>query len=360
MHEFSTPFYWNGTSNIIIDICFSNQVTGVSSYQCYYTTSSFTSSIYYFVDGSAGAGACSQTTGTTTSRRPNMQLRCGLLSSTSTSNGISVTVAAGPSITSFSPQAGPVGSRITVNGSGFGSVNQVTFNDSAATGISVLSSTQLTAIVPAGGNGRIKVQTTDCGSAISTGNFNLEPIANLTLNVFFEGFYRGSGLMSGAVNGTVADTAEVLLASAISPFGYLHSTTGVVNTNGTGTFTFINVPQGYSYYIIVRHRNTLDTWSSAPVAFNALAVGYDFSSSASSAYGGNLKDLGGGRYGMFSGDVDKDGIVSLGDLQRIAFHTGSFGTGYLPEDLTGDLIIESADYSIVENNYHLNISVAHP
>lgn len=360
-HFFTTPFTWNGTSNVIIDLCFANQATGVSSYLCYYSSATFTGTTNYYSDGSGGAGACSQVTGTTTSaRRPNMQLRCGAPTNTATSNGIVISTVPGPAITSFAPTAGPAGSLVTINGSGFNNVSTVTFNDSVAGGVSVLNSTQISALVPAGGAGPVKVYTSDCGSAQSTSSFNLQPLMNLTLNVFFEGYYRGSGTMTSALGGSVADSAEVLLASAISPYGYLHSARGAVNTNGTGLFTFNNVPQGYSYYIVIRQRNTVDTWSAAPIQFNALAINYDFSTASASAYGGNLKNLGGGRYGLFSGDVDKDGVITVDDLSEVTAHAGVFSGGYLPADVTGDLLIESADYSVVENNYHLNISVLHP
>ena len=71
-HIFSNPFLWNGTSNLVVDICFSNQVLGNAAYQTYQTTSSFVSTTYYQADYAAGAGACTKTTGTTGSVRPNM------------------------------------------------------------------------------------------------------------------------------------------------------------------------------------------------------------------------------------------------------------------------------------------------
>jgi hypothetical protein len=77
-HLFTTPFNWDGTSNIVIDICFSNQVTGNIAYQNYRTTTSFNSSTYYQEDGTAGSGACNVSTTTHIStRRPNMVLTIG-------------------------------------------------------------------------------------------------------------------------------------------------------------------------------------------------------------------------------------------------------------------------------------------
>ncbi len=71
-HNFSSPYYWDGVSNLVVDICFSNQVVGNAAYQNEQTTSSFVSTTFYQADGSNGAGACTKLTGATGSKRPNM------------------------------------------------------------------------------------------------------------------------------------------------------------------------------------------------------------------------------------------------------------------------------------------------
>jgi hypothetical protein len=90
-HTFSTPFVWNGTSNVLVDICFSNQVVGTSAYQNTISNPGFVSSVFYQADGTAGAGACTQATGTTTSNRPNMTLKHAQLFSVN-SNAITMSV----------------------------------------------------------------------------------------------------------------------------------------------------------------------------------------------------------------------------------------------------------------------------
>jgi len=72
-HLFSTPFTWDGTSSVLIDVCFSNLVVGVTAYQNYQTTTTFVSTVYRQVDGASGAGICGTSTTTGTgSIRPNM------------------------------------------------------------------------------------------------------------------------------------------------------------------------------------------------------------------------------------------------------------------------------------------------
>ncbi|MFM7728306.1 MAG: hypothetical protein ACKO7B_16525, partial [Flavobacteriales bacterium] len=93
-HNLTTPFTWNGTSNIIVESCFSNQVVGNQAYQTRYTDPGFVAVTYYQADGTAGAGACTQATGTTSSNRPNMKFGVNGAGGSATSNSITVSVSA--------------------------------------------------------------------------------------------------------------------------------------------------------------------------------------------------------------------------------------------------------------------------
>lgn len=69
-HLFSTPFIWNGSSNILIEVCFQNDVFN-SNASTRYTTTSNTSVAYRRRDGT---GVCELTSVTSTSSsRPNVQ-----------------------------------------------------------------------------------------------------------------------------------------------------------------------------------------------------------------------------------------------------------------------------------------------
>ncbi|GAA4467369.1 hypothetical protein GCM10023093_23170 [Nemorincola caseinilytica] len=56
---FTSPYTWNGTSNLIFDVTFGNGVTGNTGTACiqYYTTTAFNSHMYYRADGTAGSAA---------------------------------------------------------------------------------------------------------------------------------------------------------------------------------------------------------------------------------------------------------------------------------------------------------------
>lgn len=68
-HTFSTPFYWDGTSNILVETCFNNS-SYTNNAQTYYSVTPSASCVYYYQDAS---GVCSNTTGTATTNRPNIR-----------------------------------------------------------------------------------------------------------------------------------------------------------------------------------------------------------------------------------------------------------------------------------------------
>jgi len=78
-----------------------------------------------------------------------------------------------PTITSFSPTTGPVGTQVVINGTGLTQTSKVTFGGVAATTFTVNSDTQITATVPTGAvSGKIAI-TTPGGVARSSGSFTV-------------------------------------------------------------------------------------------------------------------------------------------------------------------------------------------
>jgi PKD repeat protein len=69
-HTFSTPFYWNGTSHILIETCFNN-TSFTTNASMYFTNTPFNSVACYYEDA---GGICSINSGTTYNRRPNIRI----------------------------------------------------------------------------------------------------------------------------------------------------------------------------------------------------------------------------------------------------------------------------------------------
>ncbi|HMS65868.1 MAG TPA: hypothetical protein PKD83_11525, partial [Ignavibacteria bacterium] len=167
---------------------------------------------------------------------------------------------------------------------------------------------------------------------------NLTSISvNVTMGI--EGFWNGKPM--------ITDTVTVELHNSTAPFALVDQAKEVVTINGYATYEFYNAPVG-SYYIVLKHRNSLETWSAAPVAMVASGnYNYDFTTSASQAFGNNeIFKL--GINCIISGDINQDGIIDAGDLALVENEQGN--AGYLPEDVTGDDFVDGSDLSIVENN----------
>lgn len=87
----------------------------------------------------------------------------------------------------------------------------------------------------------------------------------------------------------VSDTAKVIMRNILPPYNIIDSSVSVLDQNGNAVFNFNNVFNDISYYIDFRHRNSIETRAKATSLFNYMS--YDFSSSASMAYGSNLMKL---------------------------------------------------------------------
>ena len=73
-HTFSSPFYWNGTSNLLIETCFNNS-NYTQNAEVFQSSTSFASTIVYREDAT---GVCSNTSPTgvsTENQRPNIRFQ---------------------------------------------------------------------------------------------------------------------------------------------------------------------------------------------------------------------------------------------------------------------------------------------
>jgi hypothetical protein len=181
------------------------------------------------------------------------------------------------------------------------------------------------------------------------------PVTNLALTAFLQGLYLGSGVMTSAPfnsDGTsptsIADTITVELRNA-STQALAYSNTATISTTGIANVTFAGEVSGSSYYIVIKHRNSIATWSANPVLFSA-ATSYSFASSDAQAIGNNLANLGNGVYGIFSGDLNQDGSVDFNDYPALDIASSDGVLGYDPNDLNGDAAVDFNDYPIIDVN----------
>ena len=266
-----------------------------------------------------------------------------------TSNTKNITITQVPSIQNFNPTTASSGVGVVINGTNFTGITSVKFNGSNASFV-VNNSTKITAFIPTGAtSGNITI-TNNCGIAVSGTPITINSTAViLNLKIFIEGYYKGSGQMREVVSPGICDTVTVELKETVFPFNTLFTSRSVINSSGNGAFNFPLSADGSSYYITVNNHNTLKTWSSNPKLFN-MNTSYDFTTSSSQAFGNNQKNLGDGSFALFSGDVNQDNQISSSDFVEVRDATQLFLAGYLIKDLTGDYLIESSDFSLIENN----------
>ena len=168
----------------------------------------------------------------------------------------------------------------------------------------------------------------------------------LTLNALLQGFYDEN------TNSMITDTLRVYLRSSISPYSIVDSAKANSNSSGTGSFIFANASNNTPYYLQIKHRNTVETWSSVAVSFVNSVMSYDFTPAAGKAFGNNMKQVDSSplKFAAYSGDVNQDGTIEASDLSAIDNAVFGFATGYISTDINGDGTVDASDASITENN----------
>ncbi len=190
--------------------------------------------------------------------------------------------------------------------------------------------------------------------------------AELNLKVFLQGYYISAGLMVAAMqnagvggSSTLTDSLLVELHDINTPFNTMASTTTIVNTDGTATCIFPSMSG--PYYLSIKHKSSLITWSAMPVVLNStMPVSYDFSNAANKAYGNNMKEMEPGVWALYSGDLNDDENIDLLDTPLLENDINNFASGYFITDLNGDGNVDLLDSPILEDNINNFIYAIHP
>lgn len=190
--------------------------------------------------------------------------------------------------------------------------------------------------------------------------------ATLNLKCFIEGYYIGGGMMNSVLNNqglsnplTDCDSVMVELHDATSPYAMAYSYNGVLKTDGTIMCTFPPGAIGNSYYLVVTHRNAIQTWSANPMTISAVNA-YDFSTNSSQAYGSNQASVGGGVWALLSGDINHDLSIDAFDYLIMDPDIANGNSGYLDTDLNGDGSVDAFDYLIYDPNGYNGVTIQAP
>lgn len=197
---------------------------------------------------------------------------------------------------------------------------------------------------------------------------NLIPICPciLSINAFLEGYYTGSNSMEHVMANqnflpTPAsddvDDMTIELHEATAPYNLVNSKTFRLKDNGLANigFTYNGL-----FYIVLKHRNSLETWSKDPVMILP-NTNYNFTDLASKAYGDNMKEVEPGVWALFSGDINQDGNIDSFDYGYLDNDIQNHISGvYVATDLNGDGYVDSFDYGPYATNSQNNVSISRP
>ena len=181
---------------------------------------------------------------------------------------------------------------------------------------------------------------------VATFSFDQDYVEITSLNVLIEGFYNGSTMKQ--------DTITVELRNSSSPHSLIDQAKVYLNSNGQASPKFYNAQNGVPYYVVIKHRNGLETWSALTQTFSAGTLNYDFTTASNKAFGNNLKLIG-SKWCIYSGDTNQDGFINSTDLNQI-YNDNVLGvSGYVPSDLNGDNFVEIDDLNRVFSNNLLGV-----
>jgi hypothetical protein len=179
----------------------------------------------------------------------------------------------------------------------------------------------------------------------------------LNLNVFLESLYNGGGTMRKAQNaagdqfaGTTADQISVELRNSASYASLVYILSNLnLSTAGACTVTVPGIFNS-SYYVTIRHRNSIETTTASAVSFASSPVNYNFTNLATKAYGSNMKSVSGGYWAFYAGDVSQDGAIDAADLIPTDNAAANALHGYLTTDVNGDGSVNATDITLIYNN----------
>lgn len=226
--------------------------------------------------------------------------------------------ATAPTVTSFSPTAGPIGTKVTLTGTAFTGATAVTFDGVAAT-YTVNSATVVTANLPATATGRIAV-TTPGGTGTSTAEFSVTPGAQ-------------ASSINMHPNGNITVTASGMDAyvSMDVYFDLTDEVLAVSNGSGIATVTFrvpANAAPGVQYVTFDERSTHKAAQATINVDTDWLQAAFNPNNSGFNSFEGTLDSTTvstldliwaspDGGYGNATPLVERSGVIFAGDVNGV-------------------------------------------
>ncbi len=342
----NTAFVWDGISNLIVEINYSNNNGGVvngNNNTAKYSATSFVSTRFYRIDNQT-ATFVDAYVGTSATTTFNYSQRNDITFDFTTTAAII-----------WSPLTGLYTSIAATPGTEYnGAASSTVYAKPVAAGTPVYTAIASNGICTNSASQQLTV--TNCSATIA-----------VNLKLFLQGYYdAGSNLMQPVLNNqavpsSLANQVDTITVELHDPstFALIDSKKAVLLTDGTVSANFTQ-PAG-SYYVAIKHRNTLQTWSTAAIACNSSTPVYNFSNAANKAMGNNQVQVETGVWAFFTGDLNQDDFIDGNDFP--AFDTDSFdgvNSVYVATDMNGDGFVDGNDFPVFDVNSFNGVSAVHP
>jgi len=192
--------------------------------------------------------------------------------------------------------------------------------------------------------------------------------STLNLTLFLQGYYTGSNTMAEVMANqgylpTPAsgdcDDITVELHDAVTTTTVSYTATARLLANGTAVVTFPSAVTG-NYYIAIKHRNSIQTWSTDPVAFGT-TTSYDFSTAATQAYASNMVEVEPGVWAIYTGDLNQDDFIDSFDFPIFDLDATNGVAGvYVATDMNGDGFVDPFDFPVFDVNSFNGVLAVYP
>ena len=238
------------------------------------------------------------------------------------------------------------------------------------TGLTLSSAGLLSGTATQSGSFNITVKVIGGNGCMGTGITYALVISSSTITVnlklFLQGYYVGGSTMQPVLNNqsvpsSLSTQTDTLIIELHHPtnFTLIDSKKAVLSTTGFVSATFTQLAG--SYYIAIKHRNTIQTWSANSVACSNATPLYNFSSFSTQAFGDNQVQVEPGVWAMFTGDLNQDDFIDGNDFP--SFDTDSFNgvnSIYVATDMNGDGFVDGNDFPLFDVNSFNGVSSIHP
>ncbi|MEP7165123.1 MAG: M36 family metallopeptidase [Ferruginibacter sp.] len=190
----------------------------------------------------------------------------------------------------------------------------------------------------------------------------------LNLKMYLQGYYLNGGTMQPVLNNHAVPLSQATETDSITvelhhpaTYALIDSKKVVLLTNGLVSATFTQ-PAG-SYYIAIKHRNSIQTWTAGPVACSSSTPLYNFTTNANKAYFDNQVQVEPGIWAFMTGDLNQDEFIDGNDFPGYdaeSASAGLFDATYTATDMNGDGFVDGNDFPVYDVNSSNGVMSIHP